>query len=223
MQAEDAPIVSGVGDQEHDSLDAQVARLRRNPPFQRLDVMQVGLGFDQDGAYLVADHGIRAPPVAGNRHGNLDLPAQRVRNPSPQALKDGKLSTIPNGVAVGMERRRELKPEHRRDLGDLVDPHRLVAAQHPNDRVPAHRGHSRQLAEAEARAHLGLQKLVGESLPQHAAPTHASIRRRVADWHPVIMTRSALLPVTRLPSPVEISAIRRLERVPGCVPASIDA
>ena len=87
MQTEDMSIVPSVCDKEHDTIDAQVACLQGDAALERLDVVEMRFGLDENVTVHVADHCVSGPPFASYRHRDLNSPAERVRNPGSQPLK----------------------------------------------------------------------------------------------------------------------------------------
>ena len=77
MSGEDRPIVPCVGDQQDHPPDrpGRVAS-GTNAAFERLQVVQSGLGLDHLVDRRPIDHDVRAPQVAGDRHRHLCPPSQ---------------------------------------------------------------------------------------------------------------------------------------------------
>jgi hypothetical protein len=131
MGGKDRAVAPSVGDQQDHSPDAQVA-LDADTPFERLEIVQSGLGLDHLVHRRTIDNDVRAPKVAGYWHGDFRSPSERACDTQSKSFDERRVG----GVADRRTRRKQADSK-------------IKTKTRSNDRDPVH-SHPSQLASLEA-------------------------------------------------------------------------
>ena len=115
MHGDDAPVVPRVGHEENHHTDPEVAGLGERLPLKRLDVGEMGLGLDKDLAERAHDHGVGTASVAHDWNWDFEAPRDVLAKPLPKPSEQGKVCSIADRIAVGVQPNSELQAEHRCD------------------------------------------------------------------------------------------------------------
>jgi hypothetical protein len=151
MIANDLAVVPSVGDEQDEPNRSEIARLRGALSLDGLQIVETSLGLDQDVTLRDRHHRIATSEIAYERHWNLSTPPQNVRDSRPHPAQQRELATIAHWIAIRMQGRGQLQPDHLSHPSDKVNRHRpRIAALQAPDRVRAYADLSRDLANAQA-------------------------------------------------------------------------
>jgi hypothetical protein len=112
--AASAAIPPRVGHEEQDAVDVAVPFLQRDPPFDRLDVLEDGLRFHTQPPPSTADERVPCSWIAFCREGNLGSPPEVRVEPQAESLDQALLARIPDRFAGGVCAQAELEADGRR-------------------------------------------------------------------------------------------------------------
>ena len=143
-------VVPRIGDQEHRSFEAHVARLGGYRSLEGLNVIKVRFRLDEDLEAHARDDGVRAPPVARQRNRNLRAPLQTWREPPMQTPEEREVPAVTNGLSIRVETDAQLEAKDGRDFRGQVDPQGArLAPERSSHRVGTHAEPTGELADAE--------------------------------------------------------------------------
>ena len=146
----DAVVPRGCGKQD-DARRAQIALLRGDHSLQRLNVIQVRLGPDEDLETCTLDDRISAAMITRDRDRNLRAPTQTGVDPLAKTPEKREVSTVPHGIAGRVQTDSKLQTHDRGDTSDEIDREGgFLTPQRPLDSVRAHAEPPSQLSRAEA-------------------------------------------------------------------------
>ena len=83
-------------------IHVAIPPLQRQAPFQRLDVIEHGLGFDADPPSAALDHGIPRSQIGRDRQGDFGRPSQPGIRPRAEPLEQPGLPGIADRVSGGI-------------------------------------------------------------------------------------------------------------------------
>src|SRR5260221_1906655 len=78
-QSNNRPIVPSIGDEQDDRPNSEISLFCADSPFEGLDVVDPGFGFDHRENAESIDDGVGASPVAFDWHRNFGSPAETRR------------------------------------------------------------------------------------------------------------------------------------------------
>ncbi len=146
--------------EQDDAGDTQIALLGSDRSFERLDVVEVGLGLDEDVEPIALDEGVAASMVARDRDRDLRSPSKSWAKPLVQPVQEGEVAAISDRIPVGVQPDAELQAEDSGQACDKVDRQDArLPAECPLDRARADAEPPSQLAKAEPTRKAGIVEL----------------------------------------------------------------
>jgi hypothetical protein len=165
------------------------------------------LGLDQGIEATTDDQRVRAAPIAWDGHWDLGPPSKPRSDPRSQPLEEGKVTPVPDWVAVGMEGHSELQAKDCGDASDEVDRESArVAALGSCHAVMPGTSAPPDLTEAQSAGPAGSRQALGGPCPKHSPATSATLRRRLSNGHMPRMTAVDHLLVAAPSTPWHTSA-----------------
>ncbi len=99
----DGPTVPpSVRDEEQAVIDVTVAQLSRQPPLERLNVVDDRFGFHHESPVRSSDHGVPCPQVAFDREWDLGPPTKARVHLPPEPLEEPGVAGIADRIAAGV-------------------------------------------------------------------------------------------------------------------------
>jgi len=121
MSRQYPPIVRRVGNEKDHDVDAAVALLQGDSPFERLEIPEPCLRFECDRPAVKGKDRVPGPVIARHRQRDLGPPASGLRQLPPQPSEQAKLRRVTNRVSVGVRPGDEPEPDCGSCAGELVD------------------------------------------------------------------------------------------------------
>ena len=211
----DRPSVRGcVGQQQDHPLESKVALFGGDPPFERLNVVEPGLGFTQDAEHRARDHEVGASQIARNGDRDLRAPAKAFGHADPQPFDEREVGTVTDRRTRRVEAYRYFETNHGRDLRDQLDGEAsYLTPLDPADRRMGYANQATQLTLAEASGKAANKEFAAHPPDELPTAPLAAMDGPVVGWHPTMVQLRAYQPrIWR--SPARPGAIGRTELAP---------